>query len=40
MDGCPDSKAVSDLGKDLSFIEEVEWSSNEVMRQLGMLSNN
>ena len=40
MDGCPHSMAVADLGKDPSFVEDVEWSSNEVMWQLGMLSSN
>ena len=40
MDGCPDSMAVADLGKDPSFDEDVEWSSNEVMRQFGMLFGN
>ena len=40
MDGCLDSKTVADLGKDPSFVEDVEWSSNEVMRQIGMLSSN
>ena len=40
MYGCPDSMAFAYLGKDPSFVEEVEWSSNEVMWQLGMLSSN
>ena len=40
MDGCPDSMAVADLGKDPSFMQEVERSSNEVMRQFGIVTGN
>ena len=40
MDGCQDSMAVADLGKELSFVEDVELSSNEFTRQIGMLSSN
>ena len=40
MDGFPDSMEVTDLGKDPTFVEDIEWSSNEVMRQIGMLSSN
>ena len=39
MDGCPDSMAVADLGKDPS-LKTWELSSNEVMRHFGMLSSN
>ena len=40
MDGCRDSMAVVDLGKDPLLVVDMEWSPNEVMRQIGMLSSN
>ena len=38
MDGCRDSMAVADLEKNPSLVVDIEWSPNEVMRQIGMLS--
>ena len=40
MDGCRDSMAVADLGKNPSLVVDMAWSPNEVMRQIGMLSSN
>ena len=40
MDGCRDSIAVVDLGKDPSLVVDVDWSLNEVMRQIGTMSGN
>ena len=40
MDGCPDRMTVADLGKDPSLVVDMEWSPNEVMRQIGMFSGN
>lgn len=40
MDGCPDSMAVADLGKDPSLVVDMKWLPNEVMRQIGTLFGN
>ena len=40
MDGCRDNMAVADVGKNPSLVIDIEWSPNEVMRQIGTMSGN